>query len=87
MLKEYKRVYVGKSRTWGGSVANVVKHVDSHVVGYCVNLTQDEIAKLDVFEGYPNWYNRIPVDLHSLHGDDEVKQGIVYEMVKPDMLT
>ena len=82
----FKRVYVGRSRTWGGSVANIVRHADSEVIGYAVNLTSEEVAKLDVFEGFPDWYNRIPVDLHSLHGDEEVKQGIVYEMVKPEML-
>ena len=68
-------------------MANIVKHLDSHVIGYAVHMTPDEIAKLDVFEGYPDWYNRIPVDLHSLHGDDEIKKGIVYEMVMPEMLT
>ena len=50
-------------------------------------MTTEEIAKLDVFEGYPDWYNRVAVDLHSLHGDEDVNQGVVYEMVKPEMLT
>ena len=56
----FKRVYAGAARTWaGGSVANIVSHAESEVIGYAVKMTADEIAKLDVFEGYPHWYTRI----------------------------
>ena len=61
-LPGFKRVYAGAARTWaGGSVANIVRHPESEVLGYAVRMTADEISKLDVFEGFPHWYNRIPV--------------------------
>ena len=67
-VKSFKRVYVGVSRNWGGnSVANIIREQpDSFVVGYAVSMTPEEISKLDVFEGFPTWYNRIPVELTSL---------------------
>ncbi len=91
-LKSFKRVYVGVSRNWGGnSVANIIRCEDegSFVVGYAVKMTLEEISKLDVFEGYPTWYNRIQVELHALNVDGIEKKfdGIAYEMIKPEMLT
>ena len=29
-----------------------------------MKLTQEELALLDPFEGYPGWYGRYPVELH-----------------------
>ncbi len=61
-LPGFKRVYTGAARTWaGGSVANIVRHEESEVIGYAVKMSAEEIGKLDVFEGYPLWYNRIEV--------------------------
>ncbi len=43
-LPGFKRVYTGAARSWaGGSVANVVRHQESHVVGYAVRMTPNEI--------------------------------------------
>ena len=63
-LPGFKRVYTGAARTWaGGSVANIVSHPESEVLGYAVRMTANEIKQLDVYEGYPHWYTRIPVQL------------------------
>ena len=66
-VKGFKRVYVGVSRNWGGnSVANIITDPESYVLGYAVSMTPEEILKLDVFEGYPTWYDRIKVELTSI---------------------
>ena len=89
-VKGFKRVYVGVSRNWGGnSVANIIRDPESYVLGYAVSMTPEEISKLDVFEGYPTWYDRIKVELTSIKkdGSEAVLNGIAYEMIKPEMLT
>lgn len=66
-LPGYKRVYIGVSRTWQGkSVANIMEHENSEVIGYAFKATSEEISKLDTFEGYPTWYTRIPIKLKIL---------------------
>ncbi|TNV75556.1 hypothetical protein FGO68_gene14365 [Halteria grandinella] len=89
-LPEWKRVYCGVSRNWGGnSVANVVRSSGEEAIGYAVTLKKDEIKKLDEFEGYPTWYTRTEVKLKVIGESSkagEMVDGIVYEMIKPEML-
>ena len=33
------------------------------VEGVVVRMTAEEVARLDPFEGFPTWYNRVPIEL------------------------
>jgi hypothetical protein len=77
-----KRTYAAEARGWirafcnssprweNTSPATILKEEGEDVVGLVVKFTLAEIAMLDKFEGYPDWYGRYPVDLH-VYGFDK----------------
>ena len=80
---------MGEARSWGDrSVANIIREAGSEVVGYALALKLEHIKKLDVFEGYPDVYNRLEVQLklHSHGKEDQFVNGLAYEMVHKDLL-
>jgi hypothetical protein len=50
-LLHHKRVFAGYSNQWGGSVATIIPSRDDTVRGVLVYISEQERAKLDVFEG------------------------------------
>jgi len=71
-----KRTYAAEARGWirafcnssprweDTSPATILKEEDGLVIGLVVRMTLAEVALLDPFEGYPDWYGRYPLDLH-----------------------
>ncbi len=50
-LKNYIRIFAGKSERWNGGIASIYSKIDSNVYGILVKLSLEEIEKLDKFEG------------------------------------
>ena len=72
----WRRGYKSKSPRWEDkSVATLYKTTDenSEVLGTAVLLKPSEIAKLDVFERAPEWYDRCPMTLTAYRIGDEKK--------------
>jgi hypothetical protein len=46
------------SKNWGGSPACLIESPEGFTEGYAVKMTDEEISMLDVFEGYPAFYDR-----------------------------
>lgn len=57
--------------------ANVHYKVGATSTGILWDITEDELVRLDVREGYPEFYNRTIAEV--LH-NDQLKQAIVYYM-------
>eukprot|EP00347_Sterkiella_histriomuscorum_P006866 403351137 len=75
-LLNYTRVYQAISRRWEGSVASIVKLDGEECQGFAIKMTGEEILKIDVFESYPEWYLREPVELQ-MHGKDSQEPQII----------
>jgi hypothetical protein len=59
VLRGYALAFTGRSRTWGGAVATVVRAPDHSVRGLLWSLSIEDLALLDGFEGHPRVYQRV----------------------------
>ena len=72
-LRQYKRGFCNKGGRWDNkSVATLFKtgEESDYVEGIALRMTKEEVAKLDVFEGYPQWYDRQVITLEALSIED-----------------
>ncbi len=59
MLDGYRLGFAGQSAAWGGGgVATVVRDREAHVPGLLWALTDEDLDRLDRFEGHPVAYER-----------------------------
>ena len=69
-LRGYKRAYEGVAPFWESkSAATVVKDENSKIDAFAFYMTPDHVRMMDVFEGYPSFYERVPVDLMDRNGN------------------
>ena len=73
-LDGYKRVFAGYSERWKGGVASIAPASGQHVDGLLVNLTKDELTKLDQYE---TGYKHKRVIVINLENKTQIK-AIVY---------
>lgn len=59
VVQDFRLSFCGFSRVWGGGVANVEPHKGSRVYGVIWLVSQDDLQKLDRFEGAPFCYARV----------------------------
>jgi gamma-glutamylcyclotransferase len=69
-LPDHRLQFVGSSARWGGGVATVRPRRRSKVDGILWRLTDDDLRRLDHFEGYPVVYDREPVLVVDEDGKD-----------------
>lgn len=50
-IQDYARIFAGYSSRWKGAIASIHKAKGKRVYGTLVEITNDELEKLDVFEG------------------------------------
>lgn len=63
-LKGYKFVYDGYSVKWRSTVANIIKTGDKdEVCGGVFEISKDNLAALDCYEGYPDTYNKEKIEV------------------------
>ena len=62
LCHNYKRAFANRSKKWDNrSPATLIPQDGHDTEGVAVKMTAEEISRLDPFEGFPNWYNRVPV--------------------------
>lgn len=68
VLDGYRLGFAGRSRQWGGAVATVVRARGERVPGLVWTLGDEDLERLDRFEGHPRSYRRkrllVEVDGH-----------------------
>ena len=74
-LHDYRLVFPLYSELWGGGGASVQLHHGDVVWGCVYDLTDDDLARLDGFEGY-----RGPGDQHNIYE----RQLVTVELTRPD---
>lgn len=75
-LENYQLVYDGFSKTRNCAVANVVSKDKVSVWGAIFDISQNDLDKLDIFEGYPKAYDRAVLNIKT--NDNSLHQAIVY---------
>ena len=77
-LRGYRLAFGGRSRTWGGAVATIVRDRASEVDGILYRLPRADLECLDRFEGHPCVYVRAPLRVRDEHG--RRRQAQVYAL-------
>ena len=74
--QEWQRIFCVRTITWGGAAASLIPYKDSVTYGAVVSLTDDELARLDRFEG---GYHKEQLGVEILRSDKWVNmKAIVY---------
>lgn len=84
VLKNYKLVYDGYGPHRHGAVANIVPHTGETVWGGLFELSQNDLNRLDKFEGYPDVYSRKEASVENDKNDIIEKVFIYYK--KPEAI-
>lgn len=76
-LRDYKLIFDGHSKSWGGAGANVVEFSGAVVSGGLFEISEANRAALDCYEGFPKSYNRKEIDVF-IEGDKSIKAIVYY---------
>ena len=60
-VRGYIRAFCNSAPRWENKSVATLLRTDNNqdeIEGIALRMTQDEVSKLDPFEGYPTWYNR-----------------------------
>jgi gamma-glutamylcyclotransferase len=79
ILKDHKLTFDIFSSRWGGGVADIVQFLGSIVYGAIYILTDEQLKKLDEYEGVPNVYQRFNVRV--LTETEDLVDAITYSVV------
>ena len=61
-LPDHKLIYTGRSREWqNGGVASIKPSRGKKVIGALYEISEECLASLDIYEGYPTVYDRMTV--------------------------
>lgn len=61
ILHHYKLVFVYASRKWRGGVASIKRFRGERVIGAVYEISEQNLRQLDIYEGYPNAYDRVKI--------------------------
>ena len=75
-LHNYKLTFVGWSRQWRGGTASIKPFRGERVPGAIYELSDQDLRRLDKYEGYPNAYDRLSVKANN--EDGESVEAITY---------
>lgn len=79
-LRGFALAFVGFSRRWGGGVATVVRDRNDAVDGLLFRVSDEDLVRLDAFEGAPHVYRRT---LRAIVTEKGPAQAWVYEHAQP----
>ena len=68
-LPNYKLIFTGWSRQWHGGVASIKHSRGDKVLGGIYEITETDLARLDRYEGCPDNYNRLKVNVYRDSGE------------------
>jgi gamma-glutamylcyclotransferase (GGCT)/AIG2-like uncharacterized protein YtfP len=81
VLGGYRFAYAGISASRGAGVATIARDSDSFVEGMLYSITEDDLLRLDGFEGAPHWYRRIKMNVAKW--DVSLAEAWVYVLGQP----
>ena len=79
VLQKYRLDFTTESGMWGGGVADVVEDDGNSVWGLLYSVTDDDLDRLDRYEGYPTKYGRLQATVEQ--GQGPVDDVWVYVVV------
>ena len=68
-LHNYKLVFVGWSRKWRGGVASIKPFRGEKVFGAIYEISEEDLRRLDKYEGYPDIYTRMKIAVTNDFGE------------------
>ena len=69
-LKDHRLCFPRISRTWGGGgVAGILAHAGATCFGVVYELTEDDLAAMDGYEGHPHDYFRAEINVAPPEGE------------------
>jgi gamma-glutamylcyclotransferase (GGCT)/AIG2-like uncharacterized protein YtfP len=68
-LPNYKLIFTGWSRQWHGGVASIKHSRGDKVLGGIYEIAETDLARLDRYEGCPDNYNRLKVNVYRDSGE------------------
>ena len=80
-LHHYKLVFVGWSRKWRGGVASIKPFRGEKVIGAIYEISEDDLRRLDKYEGAPDLYTRVKVGVNNDFG--ELIEAVTYVKAGP----
>jgi gamma-glutamylcyclotransferase (GGCT)/AIG2-like uncharacterized protein YtfP len=81
ILPGHKLIYTGRSREWqNGGVASIKPSKGKTVIGALYGISEECLASLDIYEGYPTVYDRMSVTVFTEFG--EPVEAIAYIKVR-----
>jgi gamma-glutamylcyclotransferase len=81
VLPDHELVFSGKSRMWGGGIADIRDLPGKKVEGVVWEISEAEREALDEYEGYPDLYVRQDVQVRTASG--KVVTAFAYVMANP----
>jgi len=78
-LQGYKIAFTKYSSSWDSGVADIIRAADSEVWGLLYEVTEDDLKRLDGYEGHPDYYLRIAIPVVNEQGDSV--EAYTYEVV------
>lgn len=75
-LHHYKLIFTGISSRWRGGVASIQRFQGEKVRGAIYELSEQDLRRLDRYEGYPETYSRIKVTVNN--EDNEPVEAVTY---------
>ncbi|MDY6918376.1 MAG: gamma-glutamylcyclotransferase family protein [Chloroflexota bacterium] len=69
VLPNFKLIFTGWSREWGGGVASIRRYQGGKVKGAVYEVSDRDLRSLDRHEGYPSVCNRVNVLVFTDDGD------------------
>jgi len=67
-LKGYRLDFTHYSSDWSGGVADIIVDPNNEVWGLIYKLSEEDIHRLDYYEGYPDIYTRFQTSIKTLTG-------------------
>ena len=68
-LHNYRLIFTGWSRQWRGGVASIKPLRGERVPGAIYEVSDQDLRRLDKYEGYPDTYDRIKVTVNTETGE------------------
>ncbi len=84
LLPDHRLVFAGYSNGWGGGVASVVRQRGCDVAGVLWRLSNEDLWRLDRFEGVPRVYERVQRIV--VDEDGKRRRAFVYVMPEEGIL-
>ena len=84
ILDGYWLVFDSFSPRWGGAMANITPSAQDEVWGGLYEIADEDIAKIDNYEGYPKYYKRSILDVLRPGREGKIKAWVYFREPQAD---